>query len=221
MYHFFNTNIGTGSRAVFAAIGIALTSPVGAQAATLSYKVTGDSGGSQVITRDQAIAQSFTMNQTLTDASISFDVLCYLCSGDIYLITGKPMIGALVGQFETTRAYTIDGNATLGLSGRTLEANQEYTLIWSVFEGDGLWRATREAISTGTAATFGSASWAEDVDQGYPANSAFTELASTAKFQITGTGTLAPSPVPLTGSMPLLLSALIGLGIHRRRITKT
>lgn len=200
-------------RAMIPALFVALSSaPL--QAKTVTYALDGAAGGSQVLLSDQAVSQSFTMNATLTDASIMFDVLCVTCEGEIYLITGTPRVGAAVAQFETNKAYSASGSTTLGLTGRTLEAGQEYSLIWSIFDGDGFWRSTFNPVETSPIASYGMAGFTDDVDQGYPANSDFTDLSSFAKFRIEGTALAA---VPLPASQSMILAALALLGTMRAR----
>lgn len=195
--------------------------PTAGQAATVNFAVGGPNSGSEVLGdgNSPGFAQSFTMTETLSAASLSIDLFCTpSCTASLYLINGLPNALAGVAQYETDRTFSGAGNFTFSLTGRLLNAGTTYTLILSMLQGNGLWRSTTAPQISGTSATVEKGLLMTNLDPGYPALSDFTATSGiTAKFSITGQSDDAPAPVPLPATLPLLLMALAIL--MRRRFT--
>lgn len=199
-----------------------------ATASTVSWSVEGDVGGAPVLGSavvSPGVAQSFTVNETLTDARIGLEMFCLpSCDVTLYLINGLPGPGFGVSQLETRRDFSGAGSFAYDLVPRSvgwnsLMAGVTYSLVLSLTAGDGFWRSVRNAVASGPEVTLGGAfliASPDDFDSGAPPASIFEPwTTSTPRFTITGTADRPPVPVPLPASLPLLAGALLML--RRRR----
>ncbi len=214
MCEFFRETLSMQLKAILTIAVLALTTSV-ASAATVS-SVLGVSGPADRSTPlgvglpDVGVAQTFTTNRDLTNASFDFEVQCLLCAGELWLIEGQMSRSVLNRNVVARESYSGSSEIQSALSGLSFAAGQ-YTIIMTMTTGQGLWRATETPKLTGTAGIFetGSRSFSK-IDPNFLPWSSTTFLANqTLLFNI---GADAPvSPVPLPASAGFLLLGLLGM----------
>jgi hypothetical protein len=176
-------------------------------------------------------AATFTANQEVANASISFTIGCFSCAGKVFLFDVEPSntvsSGALkaVQIFDavaggTNFAYSIDDFA----SGLTLTAGKTYSLYLEITAGDAAWYATSTPSFDDTYITPEDSLISRDGGGANVAEYDYQTIQSAGgnpwMYQIYGNvaaATPSPAPVPLPAGMPLMLAGFTGLALFRRR----
>ena len=201
-------------------VGLAFVLAAGpGQAATL-FSVDGVESGFTPLGSGSphgGVAQVFEVAEPLTNVGFSFEMTCYDCTGGLWLITGEMSENALGRHVVSSRTFEDLNGAQSALSDLTLSPGI-YTLIMTMTDGQGGWQALTAPSITGNVITpqSGYLEFVGDADPNFVPWSN-TAAVSGKMLKFTVTGYVAAAPVPLPASLPLLLVALAGLGLIRRR----
>ena len=213
--------------------GLALFVGVSAASATTILTVSGPNSGLTAIGENvpnDGVSQSFTSSSDITDATISFGVSsCGSCSGSFTLMTGVPNSGALLSDliFDVDyEDYTSGSPLSFALTDVTLEADQLYSMIFTITSGNGIWSASGDPSFGGTGEVTPTTGYQilTDINPNFILRSS-TEDGPYAVLQFTLTRTVAgssepidgPAPVPLPAAGWMLLAGVAGLAALRRK----
>jgi hypothetical protein len=211
-----------------------------ASASTVLLDVDGPVGGVVSIAGDGsrayiASAATFTVNRTITNASLGMSILCRSCAGTVWLYSIPPWTGPNAppaGPLETRQTFVGPSGRTpdldLGgiLSMPELLAGTTYTMILEMTAGNGAWLSSPNAAFDDTTITPGAnyVSRAARVTNriGLPFEDVSTLNVPGAPFLYEISGTVAPvgppvAPVPVPASLPILAMAIGALMVFRRR----
>lgn len=159
------------TKSVAAAVAVvALAFPV--SAATVTFSVEGADSEAAILGQGNApgTAQSFTMNETITDARIGVDLFCLPdCEGSLYLVNGLPGPDLTFSQYEIDRPFAGGGTFSFLLEPfsngwDTLVSGETYTLVLSITKGNGFWFSARNPVTSGNEATLGDAFLIASID---------------------------------------------------------
>ncbi|MEW5685310.1 MAG: hypothetical protein AB1942_10355 [Pseudomonadota bacterium] len=197
----------------------ALSLGAAAHAATttlLSVSGTGTTG--QFIAADSAAAVSFSLDKAYANVSISADLVCVGCTGEIMLLKGQIGPGASLTNFITGLAFDVSTPTSPVLSGLNLEAGA-YFLMLAITGGGGGWIGSDPAtISAQSGVARGIDLFASDAAS--PTyQSSFNAITSNSAlhYSITADASGA-APVPQPATWVLLVGglALTGSALRRR-----
>lgn len=199
----------------------ALSVAAGCAGATTVLGVDGPRTGSTTLGLGQVdvgVAQTFTTVEDLTDASFTFDLRCFDCSGDLWLIEGVMSTSILNSDVVASTIYTGNEGADAALTDLDFIAGT-YTIILTMTGGNGFWRATDTPTQLGDAGTvlneyetFSSIS-----GNFLPWSATETVEGSSLMFSVDVPDGPVVAPVPLPAGAWMLLAGLMGMAALRRR----
>lgn len=167
---------------------------------------------------DIGVAQTFTTTADLEDASFAFDLRCFSCAGDLWLIEGVMGTQILPNDVVAATTYVGTSGADSALSDLDFLAGT-YTIIMTMTSGNGFWRATDTPTQLGTSGlVLNEYRKFSTISSNYLPWSA-TSLVSgnSLMFSVTTPDEPPIAPIPLPASAWLLLAGLMGTAALRRR----
>lgn len=199
-------------------VGLALALAAGpTQAATL-FSIDGDRSSTAPIgegSPDKGAAQTFEVMQAIENVGFSFDLTCFSCAGELWLISGRMSDSVLNSQKVAQVSYSGWSGAQSALSGLMLLPDT-YTLIMTMTEGNGGWQGTTSPTVSGSVISAENGYGVlNGLDPNFVPWSVTTQVSGAMlKFEVTGN--TVGATVPLPASLPLLLAAFAGLRLIRR-----
>jgi hypothetical protein len=208
-----------------------------ASASTVLLDVDGPVGGLISIAGDGsrayvATAATFSVNQTISNATLGMSVFCRDCAGTVSLFSIPPTPNPPARALEARETF-------VGPSGRTpdfdlngiismpeLLAGVTYTMVLQMTSGSGAWLSSPLPTFKNGAVTPGTNFVTRDARItniiGYPFEDISTLNVPGAPLLYQISGTVAPvgppvAPVPVPASLPILLMGIGALWLLRRR----
>lgn len=209
-----------------AAALIALSGQAATAATITALDIAGPSDQTMVLSSGSynGVATTFTLTDSLFDASFNFDVLCAAteCSGRVYLMdadatTGSPSIFDTLGTSSYSVGFSTSGTSITGFSGIDLLAGT-YSVMMTEIAGTAFWIGSSAPVVSGAGAEEGGSIQYEAPTVFVPEFTSYSYFSTPVlQYQLTGDdGRTDPSPVPLPASGFLLLGALGALLLRRR-----
>jgi hypothetical protein len=179
--------------------------------------VTGSGTTGQIINGDQAVAVSFSLDQTYANVSISADVICVGCVGSVFLM--QDLIGptATLANFVDGLAFDVSSSVDPLLSDLTLSAGDYFVILGITTTSAGWVGSSTPTITTAPGITHGINYFASNLNTAVPYQSDFLPIFSTSALHFSVSGDAQISSVPEPSTMVLMALGLIALVMSQRR----
>ena len=161
---------------------------------------------------------SFTLDQAYTNVSISADLICIGCLGEVILM--RDLIGPTSTLVNFVTGAFLDPTSSVDplLSGLSLSAGTYFVIVAITDSGGAAWTGSLPFDVTATpGVTMGLNFFAADLDDSVASKSAFSPIASEAALHFTVVGEPRETSVPEPAVMTLLVLGVGRLLQQRRR----
>ena len=207
--------------ALLAAILCGIGSPVGWAAPMTLLEVSGAGETFQFIDDNQAAAVGFTLGQAYSNVSISADILCVGCSGEVILMRGDLGPTADLTNLVTAATFDVSSPVDPLLDGLDLVAGDYFLILAMTEAGSAGWIGSdAPAITSVPGVSAGLNLFADTLDT--PSfNSEFEVILSSRGLHFTVTADLPDIVVPAPPTLWVVLGglALLAFGHRTRRVS--
>jgi hypothetical protein len=186
-------------------------------AAPVTLLEVGGSGETfQFIDDNQAAAVGFTLGQAYSNVSISADILCVDCSGEVILMRGDLGPTADLTNFVTAASFDVSSPVDPLLDGLDLDAGDYFLILAMTEEGSAGWIGSDVPVITSVPGVSAGFNFFADTLDTPSFNSEFEVILSSRGLHFTVTADVPAVVVPAPPTLWMVVGGLALLTLRHR-----